>query len=127
MRIARQLLIWSLITLGVVVPAVLLKPAGSQYAAVLSDVVGTNAPSYVHAGVPFVVRDSHATQVCVSSQSGRPLLPFVVPAGQHSGVMAAHTAGDVHAGMPFVVRDTNGTQVCVSTQGGQSFPPFIAP
>jgi hypothetical protein len=127
MRIASHLLIWSLLTVGVLVPTVLLKPVSWRYATALGDAVLANPPSFVLAGVPFVVRDGYATVLCISSRSGRPLPPFVVPAGQYSVVTVAGANGDVHAGVPFVVRDTNGWQVCVSTRGGQSFPPFIAP
>ncbi|HWE60545.1 MAG TPA: hypothetical protein VHB98_02430 [Chloroflexota bacterium] len=127
MRIVGHLLLWPLIVLGVAGPTVLLTPARVQYAAVLGDIAGTTAPSYVQAGLPFVVRDSYAAQVCISTSSGRPLLPFLVPVGQTSVITAAGATGDVQAGVPFVVRDSNGTQVCVSTKGGRSFPPFIAP
>ena len=127
MRITRHLLIWPLIMLGVVVPAVLLKPASVQYAAALGDLASTTTPSYVYAGVPFVVRDSYGTQICVSTRAGQPLPPFVVPAGQNGAGWATGGTGTVQAGVPFVVQDHNGTQVCISTRGGQSLPPFIAP
>jgi hypothetical protein len=124
MRIARHLLIWSLIAL---VPAVLLKPVRLQFAAVLAEGSGTGAPASVHAVVPFVVHDSYAIQVCISSRSGRPLLPFILPADSFGAGTHATATADVRAGVPFLVRDANGMQVCVSTRVGQSFPPFVAP
>jgi hypothetical protein len=127
MRITPHLLIWLLITVGVVVAIALLKLASWQYAAAFGAAVGTTAPSYVQADVPFVVRDSYATLLCISSHSGRPLLPFVVPASQYGEGTAASADGDVHAGVPFVVRDSSGSQLCVSARGGQSVPPFIEP
>jgi hypothetical protein len=127
MRIVSHLLIWSLVTLGVLVPTLMLEPPGSLYATVLGDGAGTSVPDHVHAGVPFVVRDSYASQVCISSRSGRPLPPFVLPPTQFGVGSPASGTADVRAGVPFVVRDANGIQVCVSTRGGQSFPPFIAP
>jgi hypothetical protein len=126
MRIASQI-IWPLLTLGVPVSAALLKPATTLYATVVGDSVGGSVPAYVHAGVPFVVRDAYASQLCMSSRSGRPLLPFILPATQLDGGTPASGTADVQAGVPFMVRDANGVQVCVSTRGGHSFPPFIVP
>ena len=123
MRIAGHLLVWSLITLSVVVPIVLLKAAGSQDAAIRGAHAGTSQPAPVYAGVPFVVRDNYATQTCVSTRAGQTYLPFVVPADAASGSSFER----VQAGVPFVVRDSNGTQICISTRGGQALPPFILP
>jgi hypothetical protein len=41
--------------LGLVVPAVLLKPASLRHVAAIGDLAGTTTPSHVYAGVPFVV------------------------------------------------------------------------
>lgn len=40
---------------------------------------GTIMPQHIQAGIPFVMRDQYSTQVCVSSRSGQPLPPFIVP------------------------------------------------
>src|SRR5438128_9426196 len=84
-RVAGHLLVWSLLTLGVVVPIVLLKAASSQDAAIRGAHAGTSQPAPVYAGVPFVVRDNYATLTCVSTRAGQTYLPFVVPAAAASG------------------------------------------
>jgi hypothetical protein len=127
MRIAPYLPIWSLITLGALAPTVLLKPASVRYAAALGDAVSTSTPSYVHAGVPFVVRDSYSIQFRISSRSGRLLLPLILPAAPFSTGIGVGAAPDVRAGVPFVVRDRNGIQICLSSRGGHSLPPFVSP
>ena len=127
MHIARHLVIWFLITLGVVLPPLLFKPVTLQYTGVLGDLVGTNVPAHVQAGLPFVVRDSYATQVCISSRSGQPLPPFVAPADRFSFGAPTLAPTYVQAGVPFMLQDSNGTQICVSTRRGQVLPPFVVP
>jgi hypothetical protein len=87
---------------------------------------GVSGPGYVYAGVPFVVRDSYATQLCIASHSGRALPPFVGPA---DGVGGTQPDGEqrVDAGIPFTVEDGFGTTLCVSTRGGRSLTPFVVP
>jgi hypothetical protein len=92
--------------------------------AVASRNAGESAPDYVHAGVPFIVRDAYAAQLCISARSGRPLPPFVT-------CVDAQGSGDglqrVDAGIPFRVNDGSGTTLCVSSRGGQALAPFIVP
>jgi hypothetical protein len=122
MRIARYLLIWSLVTCGLALVA-LHRPVALKYAATLGDLARTSTPADIAAGVPFVVRDSYATQICVSTRAGQPYPPFVAPADSSTGGSYER----VQAGVPFLVRDRTGTQVCISTRDGQALPPFIMP
>jgi hypothetical protein len=84
-------------------------------------------PQYVQAGVPFIVRDSYATLLCISNRSGYPLQPFILPGKQtlryRSGAAPAH----VQAGVPFIVHDAKGAQLCVSNRSGQPLPPYLGP
>jgi hypothetical protein len=122
----RQPISWCLVALGVAVPTAL--HASASFAL---DVPGrgaySDAPGSVHAGVPFVVRDGYATQLCISSHSGRALLPFVVSAGAVDNGMQLDEPRRVAAGIPFTVEDGIGTTLCVSTRGGQPLPPFVVP
>lgn len=83
----------------------------------------------VHAGIPFMVHDVYATQLCVSTESGRLLTPIVVSAANPIGNLSIlrGTAETVHANIPFVVRDAYGTQVCISSRDGKALPPLVAP
>jgi hypothetical protein len=126
MRSLRQPIRWCLVALGVAVPTALHAPA--SFALVVPGLgAGLGAPGYVHAGVPFIVRDGYAAQLCVSSHSGRPLPPFVTPAGAFSSGMQPDEPRRVAAGIPFTVEDGSGTTLCVSTRGGQPLVPFVVP
>jgi hypothetical protein len=127
MRITSLILIGSIASLVVVALTAVYWVVGRGYAAVLTRVGSIGAPSYVHAGVPFWVRDSYATQICISTRSGRPLLPFVAPAVRFGSGASAGTPANIQAGMPFVVRDQLGSQYCISSRGGEPLPPFILP
>ncbi len=127
MRTVRYAILCSLLTLSFVTFAVLHGAAGVRSIAALSDLAPMSTPTYVYAGVPFVVRDSYATQICVSTHPGRLLPPFVVSADSLYTSAPSGSSPDVQALVPFMVHDHNGTQICVSTRGGQSLPPFIAP
>ena len=127
MGIPRLLLLGSLIALGVLVASVVLRPASVQFVTVLDEFTSMKATSYVHAGVPFLVQDKYAIQLCISTRSGQPLPPFILPANQPNAFIAARTSREVQAGVPFVLQDSNGTQICVSTRGGKLFPPFVVP
>jgi hypothetical protein len=123
MRITRDLLIWSLITLIVTLFIIRLNAVSLRYGAVLSNLTGREVPAYIQAGVPFTTHDNYATQMCISTRSGQLLSPFVTPPGQSGAVAPAH----VQAWVPFMVHDRHGTQICISTRGGDTFPPFVAP
>jgi hypothetical protein len=116
-----------LIALGATVVFVLANPNMLRYAAALTAAGGTSAPLRVHAGVPFVIRDRYATQICVSSHDGEPLPPFVLPTDGQSPGVVLRLGGQVQALVPFVVRDRNGTQVCVSSRGGRVYLPLVVP
>jgi hypothetical protein len=100
---------------------------GTGYPAMLALIGSTGAPSYVHAGVPFLVRDSYATLICISTRSGRPFPPFVAPSPRSGLGVDSGTPAYVRAGIPFVVRDRLGSQYCISSRGGEPLPPFILP
>jgi hypothetical protein len=129
MRIARHLLIWSPISLSVAVAAILTRSASLMYVAVLSDRNSQDAPSYfeapshIQAGVPFIVRDNYATQVCISTRSGKPLPPFITPPGQFDVVLQGPVR--VQAWVPFEVQDSYGSQICISSRGGEPLLPFV--
>lgn len=135
MRITSHILIGAMASLAIVALTALHWVVGTGYAAVLSPIGRTSAPAYVHAGVPFLVRDSYATLICISTRSGRPYLPFVAPAsrfgsGAYAGTPASIQAGmpeSIQAGTPFVVRDQLGSQYCISSRGGEPLLPFILP
>ena len=124
-RVMRQPLSWSLAALGVAVPTAL-HGSASFALAVAGRGDGASAPGYVHAGVPFIVRDGYAAQLCISSRSGRPLPPFVVRADAFGGIQPDGLQ-HVDAGIPFVVKDSFGTTLCVSTRGGHPLAPFVIP
>ena len=127
MRVLRQPLPYILATLSLVTVIVFHLRGDPVYSAVLEAANGTIAPDYVHAGVPFIVRDHYATQICVSTRSGRPLLPFVSPVPRYTFNTGSGAPARVRAGVPFEVRDNNGVQICISTRGGQPLLPFIYP
>lgn len=102
-------------------------PSVPAPSAVLAGLEGSDASDYVYAGVPFVVHDRYATQICISSRSGRPLPPFVSPALNFAAGGVRSAPASVHAGIPFVVRDGHSMQICVSTREGQPLLPFIDP
>lgn len=118
------------VTLGVflvaTVVSILCLPGSIVYSAILTNMPDAPAPGYVQAGVPFMVRDGYATQICVSTHAGRPLLPFVTPSATF-GAAARREPDHVHAGVPFTVQDGHGTQICISSRGGQPLPPLIGP
>jgi hypothetical protein len=133
MRLMRHPISWFGAVLGVIVLTVF------HWSVSLAAVVpsgSAGAPGYVQAGLPFVVRDGYATQVCISSHSGRPLPPFVAPADAFSPDMPfdAFSTGmplggqqRIGAGIPFTVNDSFGTVLCMSTRGGQVLLPFVVP
>ncbi len=132
-RLMRHPISWSGVVLGVIALTVFHWSVGLA-AVVPSGSAG--APGYVHAGLPFVVRDGYATQFCISSHSGRPLPPFVAPAGAFSTGMpfdsfSTGTPLDgqqrIDAGIPFTVDDSFGTVLCMSTRGGHVLLPFVVP
>jgi hypothetical protein len=125
-RSLRRPIRWCLVVLGVAVPIALHAPV-SFALVVPGSGAGLGAPGYVHADVPFIVRDGYAAQLCVSSHSGRPLLPFVAPAGAVGSGMQPDESRHVAAGIPFTVEDGVGTTLCVSTRGGQPLVPFVVP
>lgn len=93
-----------------------------RYAAAL-----TNG-GYVLAGVPFIMRDDYATQMCVSSRAGRLLPPLVLPPEPFSShVTHIITYMRVRAWVPFMVQDGKSMQLCISSKGGDAFLPFLAP
>jgi hypothetical protein len=99
------------------------------YSLVADQLLPGTAPVTVNAGIPFIVHDSYATEVCVSSGSGRLLTPIVVSAGDpvFNSLYFRDKAVAVQADMPFVVRDVHGTQICISSRGGKALPPLVAP
>jgi hypothetical protein len=127
MRITFQILIGFMARLAIVALTALHWVVGTGYAAALGRIGSKSAPEYVHAGVPFLVRDSYATQICISTRSGRPYLPFVAPASWFGSGGYAGTPASVQAGKPFVVRDQLGSQYCISSRGGEPLLPFILP
>jgi hypothetical protein len=127
MRFPRHPLPSILTTLAVVLYGAMHIQSLPAPSAVLARVEGSGAPDYVYADVPFVVHDRYATQICISSRSGRPLPPFVSPALRFGAGGVSPAPDSVHAWIPFVVRDGHSTQICVSTRGGQPLLPFIDP
>ncbi len=127
MRVLRRPIPSVLLSLGILLYAVTHVRSLLVAAVVLADMRGSGAPTYVYAGIPFVVHDRYATQLCISSRSGRPLPPFVVPAPLSSFGSLSAAPARVQGGMPFVVRDGRSTQLCVSTRGGVPLLPFIVP
>ena len=91
--------------------------------------LGISAPHTVKADIPFVVHDSYATQLCVSTHSGRLIAPVVVSASDPLMGLPAYrrNAVKVDANLPFIVRDPHGVQICVSTRSGNALPPIVAP
>jgi hypothetical protein len=127
MRVLRDSILTVLLSLGVALFAAMHVWRAQLAAVMLRDMGGSSAPVDVYAGIPFVIHDGYATQLCISSHSGRPLPSFVVPvaASRSSSLHAAPAR--VQAGMPFVVHDGWSTLLCVSTRSGESLVPFIVP
>ena len=103
--------------------------AAWRYTLAAPQFLANGTPVTVGAGIPFVVHDSYATQVCVSSGSGRLLTPIVV-SPQDPVLLSTYfrnKAQVVTADLPFVVRDAHGTQICISSRGGKALPPLVAP
>src|SRR5690348_13806719 len=74
-----------------------------------------NNPTHIVPGIPYVIGDQYAKQVCISSREGRPLPPFIVPAGQ---VAVPNTSTQIiKAGIPFVIQDGYSTELCISSHG----------
>ncbi len=126
MRTVRRAMLYSLLTLGIVAVAVLHGAAGVPSLAALGDLKSISTPTYVYAGVPFMVQDGYATQLCISSRSGWLLPPFVVSAALSASAPPG-SASEVRAYVPFMVHDHTGTQICVSTRRGQLLPPPVVP
>ena len=126
MHTVRRATLYSLLTLGIIAVAVLHGAAGVPSLAALGDLRSISTPTYVYAGVPFMVQDSYATQLCVSSRSGWFLPPFVVSGARFGGTPTG-SPSEVRAYVPFMVHDHGGTQVCVSTRSGQLLPPPVVP
>jgi hypothetical protein len=126
MQHRQRLLLSPLLTLGIAGLAVIHGTSGARDVAAFAALAFPRTPTFVQAGIPFVVRDGYATQVCVSTRSGRLLPPFVGPADPLDAGVAPDRSATVQVGVPFVVHG-DGTQICVSTRGGRSLPPFILP
>jgi hypothetical protein len=116
-----------LLSLGIVLYAVKHVRRLLVSAVVLSEMRGSSAPTYVYAGIPFVIHDGYATQLCISNRSGRSLPPFVVPAPVSSIGSLRVAPAHVQAGTPFLVHDGWSTQLCASTRSGEPLVPFVVP
>ena len=101
-------------------------PGRLTSAAVQFGRLGSRTPSYVHAGVPFVVHDETGVQLCVSSRAGRPLAPYMLPMPTARYLTPRRLGQTVHAGIPVVLHDGYATLVCVSSYAGVSLSPFIS-
>lgn len=128
MHILRRSLAITLVPAVVFGAATVYLHGGASYARILADAGSLAEPTYVQAGVPFVVRDNYATLLCISTRAGQPLQPFIAPGTWPTWDTSYGAPMHVQAGVPFTVHDgKGGSQLCISTRSGEPLPPFIAP
>jgi hypothetical protein len=128
MHILRRTLALALVPAGVFGAGALYLHGEAPIARILAESNAFIEPSYIQAGVPFIVRDNYATLLCISTRAGQPLQPFISPGNWPVWIANEHAPIHVQAGVPFTVQDgKGGTQMCISTRSGEPLPPFLAP
>jgi hypothetical protein len=68
MRVLRGSLPSAVLSLGILWYAITHVRALLVSAVLLADMRGSGAPTYMYAGIPFVVQERYATQLCIPSR-----------------------------------------------------------